>query len=149
MVSPGHWGAPDRTGPLETRDLGYFDDDGRLIVVGRIDEVIISGGENIHPAEVEATLEAHPAVLAACVFGVPDELWGERLEAAVVLADGSPETIEADLRSTLPGFQIPKRWHVLDELPLGPTGKVDRKRAMELTAEPEPTDAEQPGSMTP
>ncbi len=134
MVSPGYWGEPDRGGAFETRDVGYLDEAGRLHVIGRIDDVIISGGENVHPAEVEAALESMPAVDAAGVFGVADEEWGERVEAAVVLADtsASPAAVEANLRDQLAGFKIPKRWHVLAELPLGPTGKLDRQALVEL-----------------
>jgi O-succinylbenzoic acid--CoA ligase len=133
MVSSGYWGGPDRGGPFETRDVGYLDGAGRLHVVGRSDDVIISGGENIHPAEVEAALEAHPSVGEAAVFGVPDETWGERLEAALVLTDESAsiEGIEVDLREDVADFKIPKRWHILTELPLGPTGKVDRPALVE------------------
>jgi len=141
MVSPGYWGEPDREGMLETRDVGYLDEEGRLHVIGRSDEVIISGGENIHPAEVEAALELLPAVRTAAAFGVPDDGWGERLDAAIVLADpiATPESIEADVRGSLADFKIPKRWYVVDALPLGPTGKVDRKALVELaTADPEP-----------
>ncbi|NNJ47050.1 MAG: AMP-binding protein [Acidimicrobiia bacterium] len=134
MVSPGYWGEPDRDGPFETRDVGYLDDAGRLHVIGRSDDVIISGGENIHPAEVERGLESVEAVRAAAAFGIPDEVWGERLEAAVVLADetATVESIEAELRGLLPGFKIPKRLHVVAALPLGPTGKVDRKALVEM-----------------
>ena len=146
MVGPGYWGEPDREGPFETRDVGYFDEGGRLHVVGRTDDVIISGGENIHPAEVEAALEALASVQVAAAFGVSDDEWGERLEAAVVLHDpiASSETIEIELRQSLPDFKIPKRWHVLAELPLGPTGKVDRAALAELTAHrPPPTDIDE------
>ena len=139
MVSPGYWGETDREGALETRDVGYLDEAGRLHVLGRVDDVIISGGENIHPAEVEAALEVLGAVREAAVFGVADETWGERLEAAVVLADetATTESIEAGLRSALAGFKVPKRWHVLDDLPVGPTGKVDRQALVEMaTAAP-------------
>jgi O-succinylbenzoic acid--CoA ligase len=134
MVSSGYWGEPDRDGPFETRDVGYVDGAGRLHVVGRSDDVIISGGENIHPAGVEAALEAHPSVGEAAVFGVPDETWGERLEAALVLTDESAsiEGIEAHLREDVEDFNIPKRWHILTELPLGTTGKVDRPALVEM-----------------
>lgn len=139
MVSSGYWGESDREGPFETRDVGYLDGAGRLHVIGRSDDVIISGGENIHPAEIEAALESIPAVQAGAVFGLPDDEWGERLEAAVVLQDATatPEAIEAGIRQSLPDFKIPKRWHILAELPLGPTGKVDRAALVELTAHQE------------
>jgi O-succinylbenzoic acid--CoA ligase len=128
MVSPGYWGEPDRTGAFSTRDVGFFDAAGRLHVLGREDDVIITGGENVHPVEVEGALEQHPGVAAAAVFGVADPEWGERLEAAVVLRDAtvSVAEIEAELREQLAGYKIPKAIHVVPDLPLGPTGKVDR-----------------------
>ncbi len=138
MVSPGYWGEADRDGWFETRDVGYLDEAGRLHVIGRSDDVIISGGENIHPAEVERVLESRTGVAHAAVFGVPDDVWGERLEAAVVLADGTitAGSIEVDMRGSLPDFKVPKRLHILPELPVGPTGKVDRKALIELCAVP-------------
>lgn len=134
MVSPGYLGEEDRPGPFATGDSGYLDDSGRLHVVGRADEMIISGGENVHPAEIEAVLEGHPAVVAAAAFGVPDETWGHRIEAAVVLSDAAvtTESIESDLREILADYKIPKGWHVVSDLPVGPTGKVDRSRLMEM-----------------
>jgi len=137
MVSPGYLGEDDRLGLFTTGDLGYLDDAGRLHVVGRVDEMIITAGENVHPVAVERALEDHPAVQAAAVFGVPDDNWGQRIEAAVVLSDPSvsTESIESDLRGILAAFKIPKRWHVVANLPLGPTGKVDRKRVAELVIE--------------
>lgn len=140
MVSPGYWAEPDRDGPFLTSDVGYFDQDGRLHVVGRSDDVIISGGENIHPAEVEAALAAVTGVAEAVVFGVPDETWGERVEAAVVVSDPTVtgETVAADLRARLSGFKVPKAIHVLAELPAGPTGKIDRDAVRILaTTDPE------------
>ena len=136
MVSPGYWGEPDREGELKTRDVGYLDEAGRLHVVGRSDQVVISGGENIHPAEVEAVLESLPAVKSAAAFGVPDDAWGERLEAAVVLRDptATSELIEADLRASLADFKIPKRWHIVEALPIGATHKLDRQALVELVA---------------
>ena len=98
--------------------------------------MILSGGENIHPAEIEAVLQAHSAVSACAVFGVADELWGERVEAALVLADptAGPDSIAADVRQNLADFKVPKRWHIVTGLPYGPTGKVDRTRLISLLA---------------
>lgn len=143
MVSPGYWGELDRDGGFETRDVGYLDEAGRLHVVGRTDDVIISGGENIHPAEVEAALEALAMVQSAAVFGVPDQVWGDRVEAAIVLSDetATADAIAADLRANLADFKAPKRFHILPELPVGPTGKVDRQALIELSAAP-PADSE-------
>ncbi len=143
MVSPGYWNEPDREGSLETLDIGHLDENGRLHIAGRSDEMILSGGENIHPAEIEVVLQAHSAVSACAVFGVADELWGERVEAALVLADptAGPDSIAADVRQNLADFKVPKRWHIVAGLPYGPTGKVDRTRLISLLAgEPAITD---------
>ncbi|MDH3606494.1 MAG: AMP-binding protein [Acidimicrobiia bacterium] len=136
MVSAGYWGEPDRAEWLETRDLGYLDENGHLHIIGRSDDVIISGGENIHPAEVEAALDALAMVTASAVFGVADELWGERVEAAVVLSDPTvtPEELATAAKESLADFKIPKGWHVVDELPLGPTGKVDKQALIDRAA---------------
>jgi len=139
MISPGYWEEPDREEWLETRDLGYLDESGRLHIIGRSDDVIISGGENIHPAEVEAALDALAMVTASAVFGVPDELWGEQVEAAVVLSDPgvTPEVLAAAVRETLADFKVPKGWHVVGEFPVGPTGKVDKQALIDrATSEP-------------
>lgn len=134
MVSPGYWGEPDRAGPFVSSDLGYLDQAGRLHVLGRQDDVIITGGENVHPAEVEAALEQQPEVLAAVAFPVPDEQWGHRIEAAIVLS-GTVELddLTARLRDVLADFKVPKAIHVVSELPAGPTGKIDRQAAAQAT----------------
>ncbi|MGI9647268.1 MAG: class I adenylate-forming enzyme family protein [Acidimicrobiia bacterium] len=138
MVSPGYLGEEDRVGPFGTGDAGFLDEAGRLHIVGRADEMIITGGENVHPVEIEMALEDHPSVQAAAVFGVADDTWGQRIEAAVVLADpaATSDSIESDLRATLADFRIPKGWHLLTELPMGPTGKVDRQAVRALLREP-------------
>lgn len=135
MVSPGYWGEPDRDGPFETGDVGFLDERGRIHVLGRWDDVIITGGENVHPAEVEAALLAAQGVESVVVFGVPDEQWGARLEAAVVLTDGTVEEVEATARERLAGYKVPKAIHVVPELPLGPTGKLDRPAVRQLIAD--------------
>ncbi len=119
-------------GWLKTGDIGRFDERGYLFLLGRSKEMIISGGYNIYPAEVERALTAHPAVREVCAFGVADEVWGERLEAAIV-ADGADETtLRAFVRETLGPVRTPKRLHLLDALPRNPVGKVVRGDVRDL-----------------
>jgi acyl-CoA synthetase (AMP-forming)/AMP-acid ligase II len=116
-------------GFMSSGDVGYLDEDGRLFVVGRDDEMIVSGGENVYPIEVEKTLAAHPDVAEAAVIGVDDEQYGQRLAAFVVLAPGStatPETLKQHVRDDLANYKVPRSISVLDELPRGSTGKILR-----------------------
>ena len=119
-------------GFMASGDLGYLDDAGRLFVVGRDDEMIVSGGENVYPIEVEKALSQHPQVTEAAVIGVDDEQYGQRLAAFVVLAgDGgpdqtTPEDLQAHVRGNLANYKVPRSITVLDELPRGGTGKVLR-----------------------
>ena len=123
-----------RAGPVEdgwfdTRDAGRFDGDGFLYVRGRVDDVIVRGGENLSPGEIEDVLLTHPAVEAAAVVGVPDLEWGERVVAAVVLAKGR-EVDEAELRdhvrAELRSARTPEWIQIRDELPFNETGKLLR-----------------------
>jgi o-succinylbenzoate---CoA ligase len=124
----GYVGAPPLAGPLVTSDLGYLDATGGLHVVGRCDDVIITGGENVHPAQVEAAVAAAPGVAAACAFGVPDERWGALVACAIVLHERLDlAALHAWLAAHLPPHLRPRRLAVVDALPLGPTGKVDRR----------------------
>ena len=122
--------AVDDRGFFDTRDDGFLDADGYLFVSGRTDDTIIRGAENIAPAEIEDVLLRHPAVLDAVVFGVPDQEWGQRIEAAVV---PRPETDldPADLREftlrALRSSKTPDRFWLLDELPRTETGKLLRR----------------------
>jgi O-succinylbenzoic acid--CoA ligase len=120
---------------LETADLGYLDDHGQLAVCGRVDDVIISGGENVHPAEIEAVLAATPGVRAACAFGVPDPRWGQLVGAALV-TDATFDRDAADARwhALLPPHARPRRLAIVSELPLLPSGKIDRRGAAALAA---------------
>jgi len=116
-------------GFMSSGDVGYLDDAGRLFVVGRDDEMIVSGGENVYPIEVEKTLAAHPEVAEAAVIGVDDEQYGQRLAAFVVLEPGSsaaPDTLKQHVRENLANYKIPREITVLDELPRGSTGKILR-----------------------
>ena len=108
-------------------DLGRLDDAGRLFVVGRDDEMIVSGGENVYPLEVEQTLNEHEDVVEAAVIGVDDQDFGQRLEAYVVLreqASATTEDLRKHVKSHLAGYKVPRRVVVLDDLPRNDTGKV-------------------------
>ncbi len=103
---------------------------GRLFVVGRDDEMIVSGGENVYPIEVEKTLASHADVAEAAVIGVDDEQYGQRLAAFVVLNDGAgatPDTLKQHVRESLANYKVPRQITVLDELPRSITGKIVRK----------------------
>lgn len=129
-VSPGYWGERLREGRwFTTGDLGEIGGDGRLRVVGRADDVIISGGLNVHPEVVEAVLSSHPRVLEAAVYGVPDAEWGELVVAAVVTDGGiDVEELAALARRQLRRHEIPRRWSLVYDLPHTASGKVDRSR---------------------
>ncbi|WP_264992831.1 acyl-CoA ligase FadD12, partial [Mycobacterium montefiorense] len=116
-------------GFMSSGDVGYLDENGRLFVVGRDDEMIVSGGENVYPIEVEKTLAAHPEVAEAAVIGVDDEQYGQRLAAFVVLGPGStatPDTLKQHVRENLANYKVPREISVLDELPRSSTGKIVR-----------------------
>ncbi|WP_250160907.1 acyl-CoA ligase FadD12 [Mycobacterium senriense] len=120
-------------GFMSSGDLGYLDEAGRLFVVGRDDEMIVSGGENVYPIEVEKILAAHPDVAEASVIGVDDEQYGQRLAAFVVLEPGAaldagaaPEALKQHVRENLANYKIPREITVLDELPRSSTGKILR-----------------------
>ncbi|MCV7075926.1 acyl-CoA ligase FadD12 [Mycobacterium szulgai] len=116
-------------GFMSSGDVGYLDHNGRLFVVGRDDEMIVSGGENIYPIEVEKTLATHPEVAEATVIGVDDEEYGQRLAAFVVLEPGgsaTADTLKQHVRENLANYKVPREITVLDELPRGSTGKILR-----------------------
>jgi crotonobetainyl-CoA:carnitine CoA-transferase CaiB-like acyl-CoA transferase/acyl-CoA synthetase (AMP-forming)/AMP-acid ligase II len=130
----GSAGALDAGGWFPTRDLAWFDADGYLFLGGRGDDTIIRGGENIAPAEIEDALLAHPAVRDVAVVGVPDDEWGERIAAVVVVAPGaeiSGDDLRAWARSRLRGSRTPDEVHFAGALPQTATGKVIRR---EVTA---------------
>ncbi|MFM8410608.1 MAG: class I adenylate-forming enzyme family protein [Alphaproteobacteria bacterium] len=125
-------------GFLHTRDLGYLDADGYVFLVGRKDDMIIRGGENIAPAEVEATIQSHPAVDEVAVFGVPSVEWGQVVAAAVVLRPGgtaSAEEIVEHCRTRLSSFKKPEIVRIVPELPRNPLGKILRKDLRDSFAE--------------
>ncbi|WP_061006826.1 acyl-CoA ligase FadD12 [Mycolicibacterium mucogenicum] len=120
---------------MSSGDVGYLDAAGRLFVVGRDDEMIVSGGENVYPIEVEKTLSTHPEVAEATVLGVDDEQYGQRLAAFVVLTDGSAVTEDAlkqHVRDNLANYKVPRSITVLAELPRNSTGKIDRRELKAL-----------------
>jgi O-succinylbenzoic acid--CoA ligase len=115
-------------GTLHTGDLGRLDGRGRLVVSGRKVDTIVSGGENVMPAEVEAALLEHPAVAEAGVFGRPDAEWGEAVTAAVVLrAAADPAALRAHCAERLAAFKVPKRIEIRDALPRNASGKLLRR----------------------
>ena len=120
---------------LGTGDLGYLDADGDLFIIQRRSDLIVSGGENIYPAEVEAVLTQHPDVESACVVGIPDEQWGQRVAAALVLVNGANFNEEELLffcREHLAGFKIPRKIALLDALPQTASGKIKRPDVVKL-----------------
>jgi fatty-acyl-CoA synthase len=114
-------------GLMSTGDLGHLDAAGRLFVDGRDDDMIISGGENVFPGEVEDLLAGHALILEATVFGVPDERFGQRLKAVVVPKPGAEldeAIVKRFVRENLAAFKVPRDVEFVDELPRTSTGKV-------------------------
>jgi fatty-acyl-CoA synthase len=132
-IMAGYWNAPDETaaaivdGWYHSGDAGSTDEDGYLYIRDRYKDMIISGGENVYPAEVESALLELPGVVEAAVIGVPDERWGEIGLAVLVVAPGAdrdPEAIRTALRERLAGFKVPRLVEFADELPKTATGKI-------------------------
>jgi acyl-CoA synthetase (AMP-forming)/AMP-acid ligase II len=129
----GYWNLPEETakairdGWLHTGDAGYFDEEGYLYIHDRVKDMIISGGENIYPAEVESALFGHPAVADVAVIGVPDPKWGEAVKAIVVRKKGAevtPEELIAFARERIAHYKAPKSVDFIDALPRNPSGKI-------------------------
>ncbi|MBK0391472.1 class I adenylate-forming enzyme family protein [Ramlibacter algicola] len=121
--------ALDAQGWFHTGDLATRDADGACTIVGRAKDLIISGGENIHPAEIEAVLGEHPAVLECAAFGLPDAHWGEAVAVAVVLrpaSGASDDELRAHLAARLARFKLPRHWLRVEQLPKTALGKVQR-----------------------
>jgi fatty-acyl-CoA synthase len=119
-------------GHMSTGDLGHLDEEGRLFIEGRADDMIVSGGENVYPEEVEETLEKHDRVSEAAVIGVEDEDFGERLKAFVVTeGEISEDDLKSHVKSNLANYKVPRDIEFLDELPRKPQGKVDKQRLAE------------------
>ena len=123
-------------GLLATGDVGHFDDDGRLYVDGRDDDMIVSGGENVFPGEVEELLLTHTAIADASAIGVEDEDFGQRLKAFVVLKDGQEadaDELKAFVKDNLARYKVPREFVFLDELPRNPTGKVLKRELAQMS----------------
>ncbi len=135
-VMQGYWRSPDTTaealrdGWLQTGDIGYLDEDGYLFIVDRKKDLIIRGGFNVYPRDVEDALVEHPDVRMAGVVGKPDPVHGEEVVAFVALrpeADVSPDALIEWARQHIGGYKYPRELHLIDALPLTPVGKIDRK----------------------
>ncbi len=125
-------------GWLRTGDLGYFDDDGYYFISGRLKELIIKGGENISPREIDDVLYSHPDIVEAAAFSCPCTTYGERVEAAVKLRDDTKLTQENIIEichKKLGKFKSPDKVYILKKLPKGPSGKIQRIKLLELTRE--------------
>ena len=137
----GYWKLPEATastmdadGWIATGDVGYFDDDGYVYMYDRAKDMIITGGENVYPAEVESAIYGHPDVLEVAVISIPDEKWGEAVKAVCVPKPG--HSIDADsvknwARERVAGFKVPKSVDVIDALPRNPSGKILRRSLRE------------------
>jgi fatty-acyl-CoA synthase len=124
-------------GLMSTGDVGHFDAAGRLWIDGRDDDMIVSGGENLFPGEVEELLITHPAIEEASVIGVDDPEFGKRLAAFVVLRSGesvTPDDVRDYVKSNLARYKVPRDVRFLDELPRNPTGKILKRELRELAA---------------
>jgi len=139
-VMVGYWHRPDLTketivdGWLHTGDMGYYDDQGYMYIVDRKKDLVISGGENIYPREVEEVLYRHPAVMECAVIGVPDEKWVERVHAVVVLRPGhsaTGEEISNFCKENLARYKAPRSVEFVESLPKNPQGKILKKELRE------------------
>jgi acyl-CoA synthetase (AMP-forming)/AMP-acid ligase II len=135
-IMMGYWKNPELTaqvlrgGWLHTGDMGTVDEDGFIYLVDRKADMIVTGGENVYPKEVEDVLYEHPAVQEAAVVSSPDERWGEKVQAVVALKEGTSATEEeliAHCKKSLAGYKCPKAVQIWDTLPKTPIGKIVRK----------------------
>jgi long-chain acyl-CoA synthetase len=137
QIMKGYWKMPEETaktivkgGWFRSGDAGYFDKDGYVYIFDRVKDMIVSGGENVYPAEVENALMAHPAIADVAVIGVPDEKWGE-VPMALVVRKPDTQVTEQEIisfaRERLAGFKTPKSVGWVDALPRNPSGKILKK----------------------
>jgi acyl-CoA synthetase (AMP-forming)/AMP-acid ligase II len=143
-VTPGYFERPEETaealtpeGWLRTGDGGYVDEDGYLFLTDRVKDMVVSGGENVYPVEVEEVLAQHPDVLDVAVIGVPDERWVESVKAVVIPRPGSTPTSDeliAFARARLAGYKLPRSVDFVGELPRTPSGKVLKRELRERFA---------------
>ena len=152
-VSPGYWRKPKETkeafvnGWFRTGDLGKRDEDGYYYLTDRLKHIIISGGENISPKEIESVINRHPDLSASCVVGIPDEKWGEKVVAAVVPKPGAtikPGEIIDYCKSRVSNWKCPKEVLFLDELPRNKMGKILKNEVVKRFLEPSPPRKEGP-----
>jgi acyl-CoA synthetase (AMP-forming)/AMP-acid ligase II len=151
LLMTGYWRLPEKTaetlidGWLHTGDRGYVDEAGFLYLKDRIRDVIITGGFNVYPIDVENALGQHPSVFECAVFGVPDDVWGEAVQAAVQLRPGRSATeaeLTAFVREKLGAVHTPKRIHFFDDLPRSSVGKVAKNAVRDqLLSGAHPVDA--------
>nr|MBF0684813.1 AMP-binding protein [Pseudomonas sp.] len=140
-VTKGYWRQPDAShdaidaeGWFRTGDVGYQDEDGFLYVCDRVKDMIISGGENVYPAEVESVLYEHPAIAEVAVIGKTDPTWGERVVAVAALKPDcvlSLEQLAQFAEARLARYKVPRELHIVPALPRNPTGKVLKYRLRE------------------
>jgi fatty-acyl-CoA synthase len=140
-VMKGYWNRPEATaeaidelGWFHSGDIGYLDDEDFLYLCDRVKDMVITGGENVYPAEIESVLYAHPAILEVAVIGLPDDKWGEAVTAIVVLEEGASLDLE-DLRAfsgeSLARYKLPSELRIIDVLPRNPAGKVQKFKLKE------------------
>jgi fatty-acyl-CoA synthase len=144
-VMLGYWNDPGRTGEaidsarwMHTGDLGVMADDGYVRIVGRIKDMIIRGGENIYPREIEEFLYTHPAVAEVSVIGIPDERYGEEIMAFVILRGGEQvdsEELREFCRGKIAHYKVPRHISVCAELPMTVTGKIQKYKLREQAIE--------------
>ena len=145
-VMLGYWNDPDKTADaidsarwMHTGDIGTMDADGYVAITGRIKDMVIRGGENVYPREIEEFLYSHPDILDAQVIGVPDEKYGEELMAWIRMKDGATpldvDAVRAFCTGKLAHYKIPRYVHIVDEFPMTVTGKVRKIEMRELSAE--------------
>ncbi|WP_063045800.1 AMP-binding protein [Nocardia pseudovaccinii] len=145
-VMLGYWSEPEKTAEaidaarwMHTGDIGVMDDDGYLAITGRIKDMVIRGGENIYPREIEEFLYTHPDILDAQVIGVPDPKYGEELMAWIRMKDGTTpldaDAIRAFCTGKLAHFKIPRYVHIVEEFPMTVTGKIRKAEMRELAVE--------------
>ena len=133
-IMKGYLNDPEETaaafwgdGWFRSGDVGYLDEDGYLFIVDRIKDMIITGGENVYPREVEEVIYTRPEVEGCAVVGIPDREWGERVSAFIAPKPGQkivPEELKAFLKTRLSPFKVPKEYIIMDELPKSPAGKI-------------------------
>jgi fatty-acyl-CoA synthase len=148
-VSKGYWNNPDATaaaftsdGWFRTGDIGYADEDGYFFIVDRLKDMIISGGENVYPAEIENVLSPRPDFADVAVVGVADDTWGEAVFAVVALVEGSPQITLDELRAfaaqSLARYKLPTRLAFVESIPRNGAGKLDKVLIRQLVAELDP-----------